>query len=106
MVGYGEQIDVGNGIWEDVITERQHFGDILRNTRKFREGESVNDNLVLANSVSIVADGFASENFSRIRYVVWRGAYWTVTDIEEERPRLILRLGGIYNGPKPAPSGP
>lgn len=106
MVGYGMTTDMGNGVWEDVITEKQHFGDVVRNARRFVEGESVNNNLTLSNSVSIVADGFASENFHRIRYVKWRGVLWAVTSIEEERPRLILRLGGVYNGPKPAPSGP
>lgn len=106
MVGYGIATEMSPGVWEDVITEKQHFGEVIRNARRFQEGESVNNNLTVSNSITILADGFAGENFHAIRYVVWRGARWTVLAVEELRPRLILRLGGVYNGPTPVPSGP
>src|SRR5690606_42029974 len=64
-VGYGETVEVSNGIWEDVITERSYFGDIVRNTRKLKDGESVNDDLTVNNSISIVADPYANEHFFR-----------------------------------------
>jgi hypothetical protein len=37
-----------------------------------------------------------------MRYVEWAGVRWDVTDVEVQRPRLILRLGGVYHGPLPA----
>jgi hypothetical protein len=99
-VGYGETVETSPGVWDDVITERSYFGDVLRNSRRLREGESVNDDLSVNNSISIVADAYANDHFFAIRYVQWMGSLWKVSDVEVQRPRLILRLGGVYNGPK------
>ena len=102
-VGYGvtQQIPEGSGIWKDVITEKQHYGDIVRNVRKMDVDGDLNNDISVSNSISIVADAFANEHFFAIRYVEWAGTRWTVTDVEVERPRLLLRLGGVYNGPTP-----
>lgn len=75
------------------------MGDILRNTRRLQSGESVNDDLSVGNSISIVADAYANEHFFAMRYVQWAGTLWKVSDVEVQSPRLILRLGGVYNGP-------
>lgn len=87
-----------------MIVERQYFGDILRNTRKLQSGESVNDDLSVDNSISIVADAYANEHFFAIRYVQWAGALWKVSNVEVQSPRLLLRLGGVYNGPTAEPA--
>jgi hypothetical protein len=39
-----------------------------------------------------------------MRYVEWAGVRWTVQDVEVQRPRLLLRLGEVYNGKSPGPS--
>ena len=105
VVGYGaiQEIPPGSGKWDDVITERSYFGDVVRNTRKIREGEKVNDDITTGNSISIVADEFANGHFFDIRYVTWLGVQWKVADVEVQSPRLILRLGGVYNGPDQLP---
>lgn len=100
-VGYGVTVETAPGVHEDVITEYSYFGDVVRNSLKFRDGESVNNDLSVSNSISIVADAFAREHFFAIRYVEWMGARWSVEDIELQSPRLLLRLGGVYNGPRP-----
>lgn len=100
-VGYGVTVVPSLGVHVDQIHERSHFGDVVRNSLKFREGESVNNDLSVSNSISIVADAYAREHFSAIRYVEWAGAKWSVEDIEVQSPRLLLRLGGVYNGPIP-----
>lgn len=102
-VGYGETVDKGTGVHELEITERLYFGDVVRNTRRFDSGEKVNDDLTVGNSISIVADPYANSHFFAIRYVEWMGALWKVTDVEVQSPRLLLRLGGVYNGPKASP---
>lgn len=104
-VGYGETQEFANGVWKDVITEVPYFGDVVRNTRKLQSGEKVNDDLTVGNSISIVADAYANEHFFAIRYVEWMGAQWTVTEVEVQSPRLLLRLGGVYNGPKASAPG-
>lgn len=101
-IGYGEAVEAAPGVYEDVITEYMYYGDVVRNTRRLSEGESVNNDLSVSNSISIVADQFANEHFFAIRYIKWAGTLWTVSDVEVQSPRLILRLGGVYNGPKPA----
>lgn len=100
-VGYGVAVETSPGVYEDVITEFFYFGDVVRNSLKFKEGQSTNNDLTVGNSISIIADAYANENFFAIRYVIWSGAYWAVSEVEILRPRLLLRLGGVYNGPKP-----
>lgn len=100
-VGYGVTVETSPGVHVDQITEFTYFGDVVRNSLQFRAGESVNNDLSVSNSISIVADAYANENFFAIRYVVWAGAYWAVSEVEIQSPRLLLRLGGVYNGPKP-----
>jgi len=99
-VGYGEAIDKGNGVHEIFITERTYSGDVVRNARRVDAAEKVNDDLAVSNSISIVSDTYANEHFFAIRYVEWAGTLWKVTDVEIQSPRLLLRLGGVYNGPK------
>jgi hypothetical protein len=100
-VGYGETVETAPGVNEDQITEVVYFGDVIRNTRLLQSGEKVNDDLSVSNSISIVADAYANEHFFAIRYVEWAGVLWKVSEVEVQRPRLLLRLGGVYNGPTP-----
>lgn len=98
FIGYGEAVVTAPGVWEDVITERKYYGDVLRNARGLKEGEQVNNDLTVSNSISIMADAYANEHFFAIRYIRWAGTLWTVSDVEVKSPRLILRMGGVYNG--------
>jgi hypothetical protein len=100
-VGYGDQVEGQPGVYSDSIVEKLYFGDVVRNSIRIQEGQSVNDDLTVGHSISIVADAYASEHFSAIRYVKWEGTLWKVVHIELQRPRLLLRLGGVYNGPGP-----
>ena len=98
-VGYADgTIEEKPGVFVEQIVEFNYYGDILRNTRQLREGESLNNDLTVGNSISIVADAYANEHFHAIRFVEWAGALWDVNDVEVQSPRLILRLGGVYNG--------
>lgn len=99
-VGYGLTVETAPGVWEDQIVEKLYSGDVVRNTRTLQSGEKVNDDLSVNNSISIVADAYANLNFMNIRYVEWASALWTVSEVEVQRPRLLLRLGSVYNGPK------
>lgn len=100
-VGYGQSVEEAPGVWADVITEVEYFGDVIRNQRGDREAASINPELTAQNSISIVADAYANENFFAIRYVEWAGTLWTVQTVEVQSPRLVLFLGGVYNGPTP-----
>ena len=100
QVGYAETTQKAPGVYSEVVTERNYSGDILRNTKRWQSGENLNDNLVVNNVFSILADSFAIENFSTMRYIKWAGSYWKITNVETQRPRLLLTIGGVYNGKK------
>ena len=103
QVGYANSVETesGSGVWDDVITEVPYYGDVLRDIKKDQKGSGLNDDIVVNNSISIVTDEYATEHFFKIKYVMWEGERWTVTNVEVKRPRLILTLGGVYNGPTP-----
>lgn len=96
-IGYHVQVETRPGVWQEQITKRTYFGDIIRMTSKMRDGKNLNDDLTIDNRISIVADAFAYDNFSSMRYVEWMGSLWKITSVEVQRPRLILTIGGVYN---------
>lgn len=104
-IGYGEAVEKVPGIWEDVITERKVYGDVLRNTYRSEESENVNNDLSISNSISIVADAKLRSHMRAIKYISFMGENWTVSSVEIALPRLILQLGEVYNGPEaPTPN--
>lgn len=98
-VGFVHHTETAPGVWSDGATEKMYYGDVKRNSRKLIESTGVNDDITVQNSVSIMADAYANENILAIRYVRWAGSLYSVRDVVVERPRLTLRLGGVYNGP-------
>lgn len=107
-VGYGDTVkdEANPGVWKDIITEVVYQGDIIRNVRQLEQSDQVNPDINIANSISIVADEFALNNFLKIKYVRWVGVLWSVPSVEVRHPRLILTLGKVYNGPTPAAPDP
>lgn len=97
-IGYITTVEQRPGVWVPKITERLYKGELIRNTRKLQGVDKVNDDINIANDISIVADPFAYENFHSMRYVKFMGTKWKVTGVEVQYPRLLLTLGGVYNG--------
>lgn len=104
VIGFGVSQEVdGYGKWDQPdIVERKYHGDILLNSRSWQSTENLNDDLVITNQFSIVADSYAYKHFGDIRYIKWMGNLWKVNRVEVSRPRLTLSIGGVYNGPTPA----
>ena len=102
-IGYGEEVEIRPGVVDFVITERKYYGDIVRNARKYSESNEVVGDITVSNSISIVADAYAHNHFFAMKYTEWAGVRWVISDVEVQAPRLILRLGGVYNGPLPTP---
>jgi hypothetical protein len=100
-VGYVTTVETEPGIYEPEATERTYYGDLLKNVSKWAPSTtSINDNLNVANQISIVADPYAYQHFSSIKYVEFMDAMWEVTSAEPQYPRIILTVGGVYNGPQ------
>lgn len=97
-IGYAISKETAPGVWIEDIVEHKYSGDVYRNTRKLQSGNQVNDNIDISNEISILSDPFANENFHSMRYVTYMGAKWKVSSVEVRYPRLILTVGGLYNG--------
>lgn len=97
-IGFAESKQTSPGVWEEVITTRQYYGDVLQSRIRWQANEHVNDDLSLDNRISVLADEYALSNFAAMRYVEWGGAKWKVNSIEVSRPRIILTLGEVWNG--------
>jgi len=98
FIGFAQMVETAPGVYKEQITEREYTGDFLRMVQNLVSGQNLNDNLTLSTRVSVVADPFAFANLSTIRYVKWEEVSWKVSSIEHQRPRLILTLGGVFNG--------
>lgn len=97
-IGYAVTSETKPGVYEEQIIEREYFGDVNRNIRKLENSEHLNDDINISNEISIVSDPFANENFYSMRYAEFMGTKWKITSVEVKYPRLILTLGGVYNG--------
>ena len=104
-IGYAQTTETAPGVYEEVITEKVYYGDVVQNRRLLREDEQVNPAEIPGVSISVVADAHISAFFA-IRYVEWAGVRWTVQDVEVQTPRLLLRLGEVYNGLTAESPGP
>lgn len=98
MIGYGITKETVPGVWVDTVIEKEAYGDILKNSRQMDSSDKVNSDISINNRISIVADPYIQENFQFIKYVKFLGISWRVSSVEVEYPRLILTLGGVYNG--------
>ena len=101
-VGYAETVETSKGIFVEEITERQYYGDIIRNSRRLENSGEINDSINVTNKISIVADPYALDNFWKMRYATFINQKWKVKEVDVEFPRLILTLGGLYNGRSPS----
>ena len=87
------------GVWRDETVEKSYPGELIKVRRKLQNNSnSVNDDVVISNELSIVADPYLNENMYALRYVVFGGAKWKIEAIDVAYPRLTLSMGGIYNG--------
>lgn len=97
-IGYAETVETSPGVWVEQITEHKYYGDVNRDSRRLQSANQLNDNINVSSEISIVADPYAYNHFHSMRYVEFMGAKWKVSTVEPKPPRLILTLGGLYNG--------
>lgn len=97
-IGYAETVETEPGVWEEKIVERNYYGDLVRNARSLQQSGNVNDNINISNEISIVADPYADKNFHMMRYIEFMGTKWKISNVEVQPPRLILTVGGVWNG--------
>lgn len=101
MIGFVKTEEVRKNIYQEVVVEKHYKGDLLRKSKRWQSGDQPNDDITINHSISIVANQYAYENLHEIKYVVYRGVPWKVTSITDEKPRIVLDVGGVYNGDRP-----
>ena len=97
-IGYALMTETAPGVYRPTIIERNYYGDVTKDMRRLEGSNQVNEDVNISNQISIVADPFAYQNFCTMRYVEYMGANWKVTNVDVRYPRLLLTLGGVYNG--------
>lgn len=99
VIGFAATVEEEPGIWVNDITERYYYGDVLRNSRRLQNSaNSTNDDITVSNEISILSDPYANDNFHTMRYVEFMNAKWKITNVEVQYPRLVLTIGGVWNG--------
>lgn len=98
-IGFTYTGEIEPGLWvENEVIERQYFGDIMSNRWKRQNSGNVNDDINILNQISVLADPYAMNHVSSMTWIEFSNEKWKVTDIEVQYPRLIITLGGVYNG--------
>jgi hypothetical protein len=97
-VGFVSNTKTAPGIFTNIATERDYKGDILRSAKRWSNEQTINPDLIITNRISIVADRFALSNLDGLKYVILKNKKWSISSFDIEHPRLILNLGGVYNG--------
>ena len=99
VVAYATLTEVVPGKWKESFDETHKYrGEVIRVSRRLQTSDKVNDDIRINNEIRILADAFAYQNFQNIRYVIWNGVKWKVESVTVDRPRLVLQIGGEYNG--------
>ena len=97
-IGYVTHRQTKPSVWSEEKTTREYYGDIIRNTSSWKNtSDSTNDDLSIDVQISIVADQFAFQHFSSMKWIELYDAKWKITKVEPKHPRLILSVGGVYN---------
>lgn len=97
-IGFIDNIEIRPGVTVDSPVEHTYSGDTISRSFRLQNGLSVNDTVTVSNQISIVADPYARNHFHAMKYVKWMGTAWEVTNVTEQYPRLIITIGGRYNG--------
>lgn len=98
VIGFALEKETAPDVFEEEIEERMYYGDVTRANAKWENGEGLNDNFNIRNDISIIADSFAMDHAHLMRYVTHLGTRWKINSIDVQHPRMILSIGGVYNG--------
>ena len=97
-IGFVTTVETSPGIWDEQIQEKIYYADVTRRYVKQNYNTTINANVDISNTLSVVANPEILTNLQSIRYVSWMGQRWSIGSIEVNYPRLILGIGGIWNG--------
>ena len=98
VIGYVIQKEMSPGVWQDSVIEKSYRGDVILNQQRWQKSDGAVDNFNVDNSISIIADEYAYKNIGHMKYIVWNENKWCIQSLAVNRPRIVLQIGGLYNG--------
>lgn len=97
-IGFVVTEETSPGVFEEVEEDRPYYGDVNRNQRRWQPNSDLNDDRLVTNEISVVADSWMRDNLGAMRWVEWENSKWKINSITLEYPRVVLTLGGVWNG--------
>lgn len=98
IIGFCISEDQGNGIFKDRILEKRYKGEIIRQSANNVQNDNLNGDLILNARINILADPYTIRYIGTIKYAYYMNVCWKVTSFELQYPRILISLGGVYNG--------
>lgn len=97
------EVETVPGVWKpSEVKEVKVKGNTLNQSKNYNAIDTgTNDTISVSKRISIVASSDLIQNTGYIRYASYLGSLWKIVEISYERPRLILTLGGLWNGSVP-----
>lgn len=96
-IGFVRTVETAPDVWADDSKESYYYGDVVKNSRSYQSAEGLNDNFLVTNTISILADDYAYNHSHEMRYIEYLGVLWKITSIDIQRPRIKITMGGVYN---------
>ncbi len=98
LVCYVTQEEKVPGVWTPLENPVLMKGDIIRQSSNYQDNGKINSDISLNHRVSLVGDAYAFDNYYNIKWIMLDGRKWEVTSVEIQRPRIIVSIGGLWNG--------
>lgn len=97
-LGFVIDEEIKPGVFQPKAVEKFYKGTTKNIYRRWDQPQEVDDQLTLSEEITVVTNSYLLENIGALRYVVQYGTKWAVKSIHHDRPRLVITLGGEYNG--------
>jgi hypothetical protein len=98
VIGYALAEETQPGVWTESITEKKYLGDIVKDNRKMVNQQEINSSVNVSNNISVVSNKFMLDNMAFMKYITFMGSKWNINLVDIKPPRLIISMGGLYNG--------
>lgn len=101
-VGFADTREITIDVYEEGIVEKHMIGDFLRYSSQYHfVSQSTVSDIQANHRISLIGTPYAREKFQKMVYITINGERWRISAAELATPRIIVTLGGIYNGPEP-----